>query len=314
MPVDHLSSADPVPLAGPPRWGPAVGLREPFVLSPRALHPPPRARTFRCPGRLGYVKRVRIAALQLDIAWESPATNYARVGPWVRAAAAAGARLLVLPEMYACGFTMKTDAVAEPEDGPSTAFLVDQARAHGLWIGGSVPALPPAGQGEPGRPFNTFVLAGPEGQLHRYRKIHPFSFGGEDEHFRAGNGFVQVEIDGVRIALFVCYDLRFADEFWQLATTTDVYLVPANWPEPRRTHWIALLQARAIENQAYVVGCNRVGTGGGLVYSGDSRIVDPLGEVLASAAYTESILLADVSAAKVAEVRDRFRFLQDRRS
>lgn len=313
MPVDHLSSADPVPLAGPPRWGPAVGLREPFVLSPRALHPPPRARTFRCPGRLGYVKRVRIAALQLDIAWESPATNYARVGPWVRAAAAAGARLLVLPEMYACGFTMKTDAVAEPEDGPSTAFLVDQARAHGLWIGGSVPALPPAGQGEPGRPFNTFVLAGPEGQLHRYRKIHPFTFAEEHLHYGAGDRFVTVDVEGVRCTLFVCYDLRFADEMWATAHDTDCYLVVANWPERRRHHWVTLLQARAIENQAYVVGVNRVGEGGGLAYSGDSRIIDPWGEVVASAAGQQTMLLGEVDPAVVSDARQRFPVLRDRR-
>ena len=118
---------------------------------------------------------------------------------------------------------------------------------------------------------------------------------------------------GLRVSLFVCYDLRFADEFWQLALDTDVYLVPANWPAKRRLHWQSLLQARAIENQAYVVGVNRVGDGGGLAYSGDSRIVDPLGELLVTAAETETILLADVSAARVADTRDHFRFLQDRR-
>jgi predicted amidohydrolase len=122
-----------------------------------------------------------------------------------------------------------------------------------------------------------------------------------------------VDVEGLRVTLFVCYDLRFADEFWQLANDTDVYLVPANWPEARRVPWMALLQARAIENMAYVIGCNRVGTGNGLPYSGDSRIIDPLGEILASAAQTESILLADISAERVADVRDRFRFLQDRR-
>ncbi len=128
-------------------------------------------------------------------------------------------------------------------------------------------------------------------------------------------------IGGLRVTLFVCYDLRFADEFWQLAPTTDVYLVPANWPEARRLHWQALLQARAIENQAYVVGCNRVGLGGmaeqggsgGLPYAGDSRIVDPLGELLATGARGETTLFADVSAEHVAAVRDRFRFLPDRR-
>jgi predicted amidohydrolase len=115
------------------------------------------------------------------------------------------------------------------------------------------------------------------------------------------------------VSPFVCYDLRFADEFWQLAEATDVYLVPANWPEKRRLHWSTLLQARAIENQAYVVGVNRVGEGGGLMYSGDSRIVDPLGELLATASQTETILLADISATRVREVRDHFRFLPDRR-
>ena len=167
--------------------------------------------------------------------------------------------------------------------------------------------------GDDQRPYNTLVLAAPDGTQHRYRKIHPFTYGGETKHFNAGDQFVTVDVDGLRVTLFVCYDLRFADEFWQLANDTDVYLVPANWPEARRLPWMALLQARAIENMAFVVGCNRVGNGNGLPYSGDSRIIDPLGEVLASASHTESILLADISAERVAEVRDRFRFLQDRR-
>ncbi len=257
---------------------------------------------------------LRIAAIQHDIAWCDREANFAHLTPLVAGAAASRARLVLLAETFSTGFATDRDDLGEPLGGPSARFLAAQAAQHGIWIGGSCPEIAPDAPADDQRPHNSFVLAGPEGQLHRYRKIHPFSFGGEDKRFRAGDGFVQVEIDGVRITLFVCYDLRFADEFWQLATTTDVYLVPANWPEARRSHWIALLQARAIENQAYVVGCNRVGTGGGLVYSGDSRIVDPLGEVLASAAYTESILLADVSAARVAEVRERFRFLQDRRS
>jgi predicted amidohydrolase len=117
--------------------------------------------------------------------------------------------------------------------------------------------------------------------------------------------------------MFVCYDLRFADEFWQLAADTDLYLVPANWPEKRREHWMTLLTARAIENQAYVVGVNRVGDAGGeggtLTYSGDSRIVDPTGELLATASRSESILLADMATERVAEIRDHFRFLPDRR-
>ena len=187
------------------------------------------------------------------------------------------------------------------------------ASEHGVWVGGSCPEI--RADNEPGdeRPSNSFVLAGPDGTQHRYRKVHPFSFSGEHEHVRAGDQLVTVDIEGLRVSMFVCYDLRFADEFWQLATGTDVYLVPANWPETRREHWMALLRARAIENQAYVVGVNRVGEGGGLTYSGDSMIVDPLGQVLASASRVETALLADVSGAEVAATRDRFRFLPDRR-
>jgi predicted amidohydrolase len=158
-----------------------------------------------------------------------------------------------------------------------------------------------------------FVLCAPDGTQHRYRKIHPFTYGGEDKSFRGGDQLVTVPVGELRVSLFVCYDLRFADEFWVRAPETDLYLVPANWPEARRTHWMSLLQARAIENQAYVLGCNRVGSGGGLQYSGDSRIIDPLGELLATASYGETMIMADVTSARVAEVRDRFRFLQDRR-
>ena len=179
---------------------------------------------------------------------------------------------MLLTETFSTGFAVDDPALGEPEGGPSSQFLQEQAALHGVWVCGSCPEIPADSDPADRRPANSFVLAGPDGTVHRYHKIHPFTFGGEDAHFRAGDRLVQVEIEGVRVSPFVCYDLRFADEFWGLATTTDLYLVPANWPEPRRQHWMALLQARAIENQAYVVGCNRVGEGGGLKYVGDSRV------------------------------------------
>ena len=124
-----------------------------------------------------------------------------------------------------------------------------------------------------------------------------------------------MQIGDLRVTPFICYDLRFADVFWQAGPGTDVFLVPANWPAARRNHWRTLLEARAIENQAYVVGCNRVGTGGdGIEHAGDSRIVSPMGELLATAAGVETIVLADVDAAEVRATRDRLRFLADRRS
>lgn len=256
---------------------------------------------------------MRVAAIQHDIAWCDREANFAHLAPLIAGAASAGARLILLSETFSTGFATDRDDLGEPEGGQSSQFLAEQARHHGAWVGGSCPEIAADAPADDQRPHNTLVLAAPDGTLHRYRKIHPFTYGGETKHFRAGDQFVTVDVEGLRVTLFVCYDLRFADEFWQLANSTDVYLVPANWPEARRLPWMALLQARAIENQAYVIGCNRVGTGNGLPYSGDSRIIDPLGEVLASAAQTESILLADISAERVAEVRDRFRFLQDRR-
>ncbi len=256
---------------------------------------------------------MRIAAVQHDTVWNDCDANFARLAPMVAAAAAGGANLVLLTEMFSTGFVVDGSMHVEPEGGPSSRFLAAQAAEHGVWVCGSCPEIPAGSDAADKRPANSFVLAGPDGTTHRYHKIHPFTYGGEAEHFRAGNKLVQLEIDGVRVSPLVCYDLRFADEFWQLALTTDVYLVPANWPEGRRNHWMALLQARAIENQAYMVGCNRVGEGGGLKYVGDSRIVDPLGELLATGSQHETILFADVEPATVAATRDRFRFLQDRR-
>jgi predicted amidohydrolase len=253
---------------------------------------------------------MRVAAIQSDIVWEDPRANFERLRPWVAAAAAAGARLVALPEMFACGFSMKTERVREPVGGPSASFLEEQARANGLWVCGSIPELPPGAD----RPFNTLVLAGPRGQLHRYRKLHPFSFAREHEHYQAGTEHVTVDVEGLRCSLFVCYDLRFADEFWVRARDTDAYIVVANWPERRRHHWTTLLAARAIENQAYVIGVNRVGRGSDLDYSGDSRIIDPWGETLAAAAGAETMLVAEVDPAVVRDAREKFPVLADRRA
>ena len=256
---------------------------------------------------------LRVAAIQHDIVWHDREANFERLAPKIAGAAASGAGLVLLTETFSTGFSFDTPGIGEPQGGPSSTFLVEQAARHGVWVGGSCPELDPASPGGDERPSNTFVLAGPGGVVHRYRKIHPFSHAGEERYVRAGTDFVTVEVEGVRLSLFVCYDLRFSDEFWALAPDTDAYLVVANWPEKRRLHWSTLLHARAIENQAYVVGVNRVGSGGGLDYSGDSAIVDPLGEVLASGARVETVLLADIDTDHVASTREHFRFMQDRR-
>jgi predicted amidohydrolase len=250
-----------------------------------------------------------VAAVQLDMAWEEPQANSARAAPFVAAAAERGATLVLLPEMWPTGFSMAADRLAEPPEGPSTTFLVEQAAAQGAWVGGSLPVRLP----DHDRPVNCFTLAAPDGAVHRYAKIHSFSHAGEHDHYAAGREHVTVDVDGCRCTLFVCYDLRFADEFWATAPTTDCYLVVANWPSVRRRHWRTLLRARAIENQAYVVGVNRVGRDPHEAYAGDSAVVDPLGELLVEAGEEEGVTMADVDPAVVVEVRRRYRFLQDRR-
>jgi predicted amidohydrolase len=252
---------------------------------------------------------MRVAAVQHDIVWEDRDATLASVAPMVAEAAALGAELVVLPELFAVGFTMASERVAEPPEGPTTSWLLHQARQHGLWIGGSVPVRPAGGA----RPRNTFTLAGPDGAVHRYDKRHPFSYAGEHEHYQAGEAALTVDVGDLRLTPTVCYDLRFADQYWAEAATTDCYLVVANWPAPRRHHWRSLLVARAIENQAYVVGVNRVGTdGNGLQHTGDSMIVDPLGQVLADAGDGPGVIVADLAPSTVARVRAELPFLADR--
>lgn len=249
-----------------------------------------------------------VAAIQHDIEWESPRRNFERLRPRIESAASEGASLVVLSEMWSTGFSMNSAAIAESPDGPTATFMHETAAATGAWITGSFPEHT-AGYD---LPTNRLLLAGPDGEDHRYSKIHPFTYADEDLHYAAGSDTLTVDVAGVKVTPLICYDLRFADLFWDQAACTDCFIVPANWPRARRGHWMTLLSARAIENQAYVVGVNRVGSAGRLDYSGDSRIIDPLGEVVEAALDVETTVLADVSPAMVDQVRRDFPFMADR--
>lgn len=251
---------------------------------------------------------MRIAAVQHDIVWEDRDATCQYLAPLVARAAGAGAELVVLSEMFATGFSMNTHRTAEAEDGPTATWMQAQAAAHDVVLAGSV-----ALAADDALATNSLLIVDRDGLRARYDKLHPFSYAGEHERFRSGEVPVVVELGGLRIGLSVCYDLRFAPLYWSRTPVADVEVVVANWPAARRHHWRALLDARAIENQTYVVGVNRVGTGGGLEYAGDSRIVDPSGELLAAAAGQEAVLVADLDEASVTAVRDRFPFRDDRR-
>ncbi|MFV2073567.1 MAG: nitrilase-related carbon-nitrogen hydrolase [Thermoanaerobaculales bacterium] len=248
-----------------------------------------------------------VSGLQLDIAWEEPVENLRRAARLAAQAAAEGARLLVLPEMFATGFSMRAEAMAE--HAPAVrAFLSETAVRHDVWIVG--------GFAEPGerRPANACSLVAPDGseRLH-YRKIHPFTLAHEPEHYEAGEVLRSAEAEGVRVTPVICYDLRFPELFRAAAVATDLFVVIANWPERRSHAWRTLLAARAIDSQAWVMGVNRVGEAEGHAHRGDSSLLDPWGEAVATLADEPGVVTGEVDAAVVSDARERFSFLDDRR-
>lgn len=253
---------------------------------------------------------MRVAAIQHDIAWEDPSATFDMVRPMIAEAVTDGAELVVLTEMFSTGFSMNASQIAEPLQGPAASFLLEQARQHGVTVAGSAPTRHPSFE----LPVNLLTIAEPNGEAHRYAKIHPFSFSGEDQYYSAGSEFCTVTIGGMRCTFFICYDLRFADEFWATARDTDMFVVVANWPAARQPHWDTLLQARAIENQTFVLAANRVGIdGNGLEYGGGSYVIDPFGQILASAHGDAAVVTADVDASLVTQVRQQYPFAADRR-
>jgi omega-amidase len=252
-----------------------------------------------------------IACAQFDIAWEDKPANYRAVTELVRAAELPPGSLLALPEMFATGFTMNAAKVEEPPEGPTHDFLASMARHHKLYVVAGV-----VQKGPDGRPRNEALAIGPEGDLlARYAKMHPFVFGGEADHYPAGNALVQFDWHGLRVTPTICYDLRFPELYRKAAKLgTDVFLNIASWPATRTSHWVSLLQARAIENQAYVLGNNRCGRDPALAYSGRSLIVDHAGTVLADAGEAAGVVRADVDVAAMRQYRQKLPFLRDMRA
>jgi len=254
---------------------------------------------------------VKAALVQHDVFFEDARATCGHLAPLVKAAAAEGAQLIVLTEMFATGFSMAAEKVAEiPAEGVGSRFLFEMAAGTGSAVCGSLPVKVAGAR----RPVNRFVCAFPDGRAVSYEKVHPFSLAGEDAQYEAGSSVVTFAWEGLAISPFICYDLRFTEAFWAVAPKTHCYLVVANWPAPRQEHFRALVMARAIENQAYVLATNRVGSGGGVDYAGGSLAVGPFGEVLAEAGESEETVLVDLAGERVEEVRAAFPFLADRRA
>ena len=248
-----------------------------------------------------------VAGLQPDIAWEDPLENFSRATALADRAAAEGARLLVLPEAFATGFSMRSEAMAT-HAGAVTSFMSELARRLDVWVlGGFV---------EVGRdrPVNACSLVAPDGheRLHS-RKVHPFSLAGEADRYEAGNTVSTTLVEGVRVTPIICYDLRFVELFRPTAEATDCYVVIANWPSKRAHAWRTLLAARAIDCQAFVLGVNRVGDAQGYPHRGDTTLLDPMGETMATLADRPGIVTGEIDPAIVVQTRKHYPFLTDRR-
>ena len=251
---------------------------------------------------------MNIAAVQLDIVWENKAANFARVGALLRGRPPAPGSLIVLPEMFASGFSMNLSATRQTDSREDETFLASLAREHRSFVTGGVVSPADGGRGR-----NDSVTFSPGGELlARYTKIHPFSLGGEAEGHDAGREIVTFSCAGFTAAPFVCYDLRFPEIFRAAAKRgANLFIVIALWPAKRQQHWLTLLQARAIENQAFVIGVNRVGSEPQFTYAGRSMVVDPHGVIIADAGEPECVLRAEIDLPTVENWRRDFPALRD---
>ncbi|WP_295471067.1 amidohydrolase [uncultured Pseudomonas sp.] len=242
---------------------------------------------------------LKLALVQTQLAWHDPQANFAHFDDLLKQAH--GADLVILPEMFSTGFSMDSAGQFEPENGPAAQWLLAQAQRLEAVVTGSVIV-----QAADGSYRNRLYWARPDGELAHYDKRHLFRMAGEHEHYSAGEQQVVVELNGWRIRPLICYDLRFP--VWSRdAMDTDLLLYVANWPGARRLHWNRLLPARAIENLCYVAAVNRVGKdGNGLVYAGDSQVLDFQGDSLLEVGTADGVFTATLDGAGLAAYRDRF--------
>lgn len=255
---------------------------------------------------------MKVYCVQMDLAWHDALENRRRADALIHAAAPEAGSLLVLPEMFASGFTGDVAAATDsPSDETAAWCAALAAELECTFIAGLVSTAPD------GRGRNQALVCGPTGEIGRYTKIHPFRLGGEADQFQPGERPLVLEIDAgaggpVRIAPLVCYDLRFPETFREAALEgVDVFVVIANWPSKRQGHWHALLRARAIENQAHVIGVNRTGSDPNLDYAGGTSIYDHSGQAVLVMDERPGVASATLDLATQRQARRDLPFLGD---
>jgi omega-amidase len=254
---------------------------------------------------------MRIGLAPMDIRWKDKEANLAAAERLVGAAALSGCDILILPEMFNIGFCMDPAGLAEAPMERTAVKLRELAQRNGMALIAGYPTL--AAADGSGKPRNTAAVFDRSGNaLAEYNKIHPFSFLKEDRHFEAGTHAGTFRFEDMRGGLAICYDLRFPELFRSMATRVNCFIVIANWPRKRIRHWTALLMARAIENQAFVVGVNRSGMdGNNLEYDGCCHVFSPWGEEMPLEPVAGGILRAEIDLLETDRIRAEYPFLED---
>jgi len=248
---------------------------------------------------------LNIAVFQLDLVWENREANRAKIDELFQKTDSK-TDIVFLPEMFTTGFSMNVSKLAETMDGETVQWMKNRSFENQLALCGSLIIE------ENGQFFNRLLFVESSGEIHFYNKRHLFTMGNEESHFQKGTERLIVQYKGWRICPLICYDLRFP--VWSRNRNEyDLLVYSANWPDARNEVWNTLLKARAIENQCYVVGVNRVGIDGSeIVYSGDSQVLNPKGGHLEkSLTEAEEVLIASLSFQEMADFRSKFPVLND---
>lgn len=255
--------------------------------------------------------KVRISLAQMNVVLGQPDVNVEKARLLAAESARRGSDVLVLPELWSTGYDLaRAGEYATRKNEGLFAAMAEVARLHNLYVIGSC-----LSQLEKGGYGNTAALCSPQGEvLGSYSKIHLFRLMDEEKYLTAGDHLALVETEWATVGLTICYDLRFPEIFRRYALDgAQLIFVPAEWPHPRLAHWQTLLRARAIENQCFIVACNRVGHSAGEEFLGHSCIIDPWGATVIEGGESEMLLTAEIDLARVDEVRKRIPVFQDRR-
>lgn len=256
---------------------------------------------------------MKVALIQMDVAAGRPERNFERAAALLEKAAAEKPDLIILPEMWNAGYDWsKVDEAADVDGRQTRQLLSSVARRHGVTIiGGSILYR----DSQTGRTFNTMLVMDADGQeVARYDKIHLFRRMDEHRYLSAGHAFRTFAVQGVTVGVMICYDLRFPQLSRKLAYMGAHVLVNvAQWPTSRLTHWQVLLRARAIENQVFMIGVNRVGESLGTPFPGSSMVIDPFGEVLLAGGEQEQIYTVRLDLQRVEQMRKKIPVFQDER-